>query len=91
MRRREFITLLGGSVALAPFIARAQQPERIRRVGVLMNQMANDPLSQERFNAFMQGLRQLGWTDGSNVTIDVCWGAPDADRFRRDAAESNQT
>jgi putative ABC transport system substrate-binding protein len=87
MKRRDFITWLGGAAAGWPLATRAQQAERVPRVGVLMNQAANNPLGQERFNAFVQGLRQLGWTDGHNVAIEVRWGAPDADRFRRDAAE----
>jgi putative ABC transport system substrate-binding protein len=86
MKRRDFTTLLGVAAAW-PLAARAQQGKRMRRIGVLMNQAANDQLWQERLNAFVQGLRQLGWTDGHNVTIEVRWGAPDPDRFRRDAAE----
>jgi putative ABC transport system substrate-binding protein len=87
MKRREFMTLLGGAAASWPLAARAQQGKRMRRIGVLMNQAANDQLWQERLNAFVQGLRQLGWTDGHNVAIEVRWGAPDPDRFRRDAVE----
>jgi putative ABC transport system substrate-binding protein len=59
----------------------------MRRIGVLMNQAADDPFAQARLNAFMQGLRQLGWIEGSNVAIDVRWGTATPDRFRRDAAE----
>jgi putative ABC transport system substrate-binding protein len=67
MRRREFITLLGGVAVGWPLAALAQQPERIRRIGVLMNFRANDPEGQARVTAFVQGLQKLGWTEGSNV------------------------
>jgi putative ABC transport system substrate-binding protein len=87
MSRREFITLLGGAAAVWPRAARAQQPERMKRIGVLMNAAADDPEGQARLAAFVQGLRELGWTDGRNVQIDYRWGAGDADRFRRYAAE----
>ena len=87
MRRREFITLLGGAAAAWPLAARAQQRERMRRVGVLMPLPADDPQSLRRLTAFVQGLQQLGWTDGRNVRIDVRWAAGDPDRFRRYAAE----
>jgi putative ABC transport system substrate-binding protein len=86
LRRREFITLLGGAAAW-PRAARAQQPERVRRIGVLMNLAADDPESQTRNAAFLQGMQQLGWTDGRNVRIDYRWAAGDADRFRTYAAE----
>jgi putative ABC transport system substrate-binding protein len=87
MRRREFITLLGGATAAWPRAARAQQPEQIRRIGALMNLAADDPESQRRVTAFVQGLQQLGWTDGRNVRIDFRWGADDAERIRTYAAE----
>ena len=87
MKRREFITLLGGAAAAWPLAARAQQPERMRRIGVLINLAADDPQSQARLAAFQQGLQQLGWTDGRNVRIIARWGAGDADRIRRYAAE----
>ena len=74
MRRRQFITLLGGTAAW-PLVARAQQAERIRRIGVLMNLAAEDPESQRRVTAFVQGLQELGWTDGRNVRIETR-GAP---------------
>jgi len=86
MRRRDFITLLGGAVAAWPLAARAQ-PGGMRRIGVLMSQPADDPESQRRVTAFAQGLQQLGWTDGRNVRIDYRWGAADADRIRRYAGE----
>jgi putative ABC transport system substrate-binding protein len=87
MRRREFITLIGGAAAAWPHNARAQQPERMRRIGVLMSVAADDPEGQARLTAFLQGLQQLGWADGRNVRIDIRWGAGDADRYRRYAAE----
>jgi putative ABC transport system substrate-binding protein len=87
MRRRDFITLLGGAAVAWPRTARAQQPERMRRIGVLLPQAADDRVGQARLAAFLQGLQQLGWTDGRNVRIDTRWGAGDADRIRRDAAE----
>ena len=86
MRRREFIiTLIGGAAAAWPFAARAQQPERMRRVAVLMNQAAEDQEGQARLIAFVQGLQQLGWTDGRNVRINSHWRWGAADRSRRDA------
>jgi ABC-type uncharacterized transport system substrate-binding protein len=87
MRRREFITLLGGAAAAWPLAARAQQAERMRRIGVLMNLAADDPEASARVTTFAQGLQQLGWTVGRNVRIDYRWGAFDADRSRRYAAE----
>jgi putative ABC transport system substrate-binding protein len=86
MKRREFITLIAGAAA-SPLAARAQQPERVRRIGVLMPGFAADPESQNRIAAFQQGLRELGWTDGRNVRIDYRWGGGDADRIRSSAAE----
>jgi putative ABC transport system substrate-binding protein len=85
--RREFISALGGTVAAWPITARAQQPERMRRIGVLMALAADDPEGQARLVAFVQGLQESGWTDGRNVRIDTRWAAGDADRFRRYAAE----
>jgi putative ABC transport system substrate-binding protein len=87
MRRREFITLLGGAGAVWPLAVHAQQGERVRRIGVLMNLAAEDPEAQRRVTAFVQGLQQLGWTDGRNVRIEIRWGASDAERNRRYAAE----
>ncbi len=86
MNRRELVTLVGGAVAW-PMAARAQQTERVRRIGVLMNLAADDPASQTRNAGFLQGLQQLGWTDGRNVRIDYRWAAGEAERFRRHAAE----
>ena len=71
MKRREFITLLGGAAAAWPLAARAQQRERMRRIGVLMPATADDPEAQARLAAFLQGLQQLGWTDGRNVRIEI--------------------
>ena len=86
MRRREFITLLGGAAAW-PLAARAQQPERTRRIGVLMPAAADDPESLARVGAFLQGLQELDWTDGRNVRIETRWGAGNAERIRKYAAE----
>jgi putative tryptophan/tyrosine transport system substrate-binding protein len=84
--RREFITFLGGAAAAWPLAARAQQPDRMRRIGVLMPQTAGDAAGQARLTAFLQGAQQLGWTDGRNVQIDTRWGA-DADLIRKHAVE----
>ena len=81
MRRREFITLLGGAAAW-PLVARAQQRERMRRIGVLMTYAADDPAGQARLLALAQELAQSGWIDGRNVRIDVRWGAVDPERIR---------
>jgi putative tryptophan/tyrosine transport system substrate-binding protein len=86
VKRREFITLLGGAAAAWPLTARAQQGERVRRIGVLMHLAADDPEGQARHAAFLQGLEQSGWSAGRNVRIDTRWGASEADR-RRYAAE----
>jgi putative ABC transport system substrate-binding protein len=74
MRRREFITLVGGAAALS-FAAHAQQPERMRRIGVLMSLAADDREGKARLNAFVQGLQELGWTEGRNLRIDTRWAA----------------
>ena len=86
-KRREFITLLGGAAATWPLAARAQQRERLRRIGVLMNITADDPEAQSRMTALVQELGQLGWTDGRNIRIDTRWAAADADRFHKYAEE----
>ena len=78
MRRREFISLLGGAAAAWPLAARAQQPERMRRIGVLMHLAADDPEGQTRHAAFLQGLQQAGWSAGRNVRIDTRWAASEA-------------
>jgi putative tryptophan/tyrosine transport system substrate-binding protein len=86
MKRREFITLLGGAAAW-PLSARAQQGERMRRIGVLLYLAEDDSDSSARVAAFQRGLRELGWMEGSNVRIDYRWGGGDLDRVRRYAAE----
>ena len=86
MQRRHFITLLGGAAAW-PLAARAQQPDRMRRIGVLTGTSADDPNNKARRAAFEQALQQLGWTEGRNVRIDYRWSAGDADRSRKYAAE----
>ena len=86
IKRRNFITLLGGAAAW-PLAARAQQPERMRRIGVLMNRVADDPEAQARLKALVQGLQQLGWVGGRNVRMDVRWTAGVADLLHRYAAE----
>ena len=86
MRRRDFVTMLGGA-ATWPLAARAQQPERVRRIGVLWGLIADDPETSARDAAFVEQLAQFGWTVGHNVWIDYRWGAFDADRSRRYAAE----
>ena len=87
MKRRELITLLGGAAAGWPLQARAQRPERMRRIGVLMSTAADDPEGQARIAAFHQGLQQLGWTIGEKVRVDSRWPVGDPELFRRYAAE----
>jgi putative tryptophan/tyrosine transport system substrate-binding protein len=86
MQRRAFITLFAGAAAARSLTVRAQQTERMRRVGVLMSIAADDPEAQARVIAFAQGLKKLGWTEGSNVQIDTRW-ATDADLDRQYSAE----
>src|SRR5262249_52946003 len=86
-RRREFIALLGGAAIAWPLAVRAQHPERMRRIGVLMNRIADDPEAQARLKALVQGLQQLGWVEGRNVRMDVRWTAGIADHVYRHAAE----
>src|SRR6266513_407520 len=86
VRRREFITLLGGAAAAWPLAARAQQSE-MRRIGMLTNLAADDPESQARVAAFLQGLQEFGWSVGRNVRIDYRWGPGGPDRARTYAAE----
>ena len=86
MRRREFITLLCGA-AVWPLAARAQQPERMRRIGILLAATADDAEFQAWVGAFLQGLALLGWTIGRNVRIDIRWATPNAAEIRRHAAE----
>ena len=84
--RREFITLLGSAAVAWPLVARAQQIDRMRRVGVLMGLVANDPEAQSRAAAFENGLRELGWVKGRNLSIEYRW-AGDGNPLRDHAAE----
>jgi putative tryptophan/tyrosine transport system substrate-binding protein len=86
MRRREFITLLGGTAAW-PLAARAQQPDRAKRLGVLMNSAATDATYQSYLAAFTAALHQLGWIEGENIRVDVRWSAGDAALARIYAAQ----
>ena len=86
MRRREFITLLGGATMAWPLDARTQQSDRIRRIGVLINTVDNDPDAVARLTAFRKALHELGWDEGRNLQIDTRLGVDD-DRIRRNAAE----
>jgi ABC-type uncharacterized transport system substrate-binding protein len=87
MRRRDFIKLFAGSAATWPLTARAQQAERMRRIGMLMNRATDDAEGQAGIAAFRQALQQLGWGDGSNVRIDIRWSENDLDRIRGNATE----
>ncbi len=86
MSRRDFVVFLGGALAW-PLVARAQQGERMRRIGVLSSLAADDPEAAARNAAFLQTLQELGWTDGRNVRIDYRWSAGDAERIRKHAGE----
>ena len=86
MKRRDFITLLGGAAAW-PLAARAQQRERMRRIGVLLNLGSDDQEGQTRNAAFLQALQELGWTVGRNIRIDYRWGAGSAELYRKHAAD----
>src|ERR1044071_1601392 len=87
LKRREFVTLLGGAAAAWPLAARGQQDGRMRRVGVLAPLAANDEEGQRRVAAFLKGLQQFGWIEGSNIQIVYRWGAADAERIRTSIAE----
>ena len=90
MRRRKFITLLGGAAAsslLHPLAARAQQPNRVRRIGVLMARSANDPEGQKQAAAFQRSIEELGWSPGRNVEIEYRWPAGDASQAQAFAKE----
>jgi putative ABC transport system substrate-binding protein len=90
MKRRAFLSLIGvaaASCASWPLAARAQQGERVRRIGVLMNVGESDPQGRARLGAFVQRLTELGWIEGRNTHLDIRWGAGDAERFRQYAAE----
>ena len=84
--RRELLAALGGAAVAWPLAARAQQPDRVRRIGVLMG-VADDPDGQARVTALKQRLQELGWTDGRNIQIEIRFGEADAGRIRTDAAE----
>ena len=87
MRRREFIQAIAASACVWPRAAHAQQPARMRRIGVLMGLAADDPESQARLAAFAQGLQQAGWTVGQNIRVDYRFGAGNPDTLRKQAAE----
>jgi putative ABC transport system substrate-binding protein len=94
MQRRRFITLLGSAAAIWPLTARAQQDQRVRRIGVLSSLAENDPESVARRPAFEQALKALGWTNGSNLRVDYRWSADDADAVantRRNWSRSRPT
>src|SRR5262249_16021676 len=86
VKRRAFITLLGGAAAWS-VSARAQQPDRMRRIGILMSVAADDPIGRARFTAFQKGLQQLGWDDGRNVRLETRWSEGKPAEARRYAAE----
>ena len=86
LKRREFITLLGGAAAW-PLAARAQRRERVRRIGVLMSFAASDPDAQLRIGAFDRGMRDLGWLEGRNLHTEYRWAADEGDRLRNHARE----
>jgi putative ABC transport system substrate-binding protein len=87
MKRREFISLLGGAAAVWPLASQAQQRERVRRIGVLMHLAVDDPDGQSRLAAFLQGLQEAGWAVGRNVAIEVRWAAADIESMNRFAKE----
>jgi putative ABC transport system substrate-binding protein len=87
IERRKFLATLGGAAAAWPLAARAQQADRVRRIGLLNPLAADDPDSQDRIASFSQGLQELGWIVGRNVRIEYRWGAGDADSIRKHAAE----
>src|SRR5262249_43850056 len=87
IKRREFMTLLGGAAAAWPLAARAQQGKRIPRIGVLMPSDETDPVAKTIVSAFTQALADLGWTDGRNVRMDLRWGRGDNNRIRALAQE----
>ena len=87
MNRREFIARIGGAAVAWPFAAHAQQPERMRRLGILLPSAENDPEAQRRVTAFIKGLRELGWIVGTNIKIDYRWAGADIVRIRGIAVE----
>jgi len=86
VRRREFISLVGGAVAAWPLAAHSQQPDRMRLIGALAG-IADEPRLQARYNAFLQGLKELGWTDGRNIRVEYRYGGGDLENTRRQAVE----
>jgi putative tryptophan/tyrosine transport system substrate-binding protein len=86
MKRRTFITLIGGAAA-SPLAARAQQPAKMKRIGVLMSLDANDPEGQAQLSGFTQGLSELGWMNGSNLRMEVRWGGSDVNQIQTFAKE----
>src|SRR5437879_6864621 len=87
MRRREFITLVGGAATAWPLAVRAQQADRMRRIGVLLSLDESDPDGKAQLSGFTQGLAELGWIDGRNLRMEVRWGSGDIDRIRTFAKE----
>src|SRR5262245_31346483 len=87
MRRRDFMKIIGGAAAGWPLAARAQQPERVRRIGVILPAASDDPVFQARVGALLHALALLGWTIGRNVRIDTRWATANATDIRRHAAE----
>ena len=87
MRRRDFIKVIGGGAIAWPFSVRAQQPERMRRIGVLMGYPEGDKQAQAGADALRNGLQNLGWTEGRNILIDYRWPGPDAEKARAFAKE----
>src|ERR1700731_96044 len=87
MKRREFITLFGGAAVTWPLAARAQQPDRVRRIGVLMGVTKDEPEGQARIAALREGLQKLGWIDGRNIRIEERWADGGIDSVRTFAAE----
>src|SRR5215813_14318613 len=87
MHRRDFIKVVAGSVVTWPLTAGAQQPEQMRRIGILMNRAASDAEGQARIATFKQGLEQLGWNEGRNIRIDIRWGEDKSELERKYAAE----
>src|SRR5437762_11312740 len=87
MRRRDFINLLGGAAVTWPLAARAQQPDPIRRIGMMMATAESDPEAQVRARIFRHALHELGWTEGRNIRIDYRWATGEPDRARTYATE----
>lgn len=87
MQRRKFITLLGGAAVAWPIAVQAQQPERVRRIGIILATTADDAEFQAWVGAFLQALALLGWTIGRNVRIDTRWASANPGEIRRNAAE----